>query len=107
MANSWHAKQGQSVHSTITVSTGTQTQSTAAAGGASSDRPHKTKLGHYYSVLCTCVHMCMCMSETEKDRGIECLCLHGWLPTSTVYAAGWLLCCIAGKFKHGEHTLRK
>lgn len=106
MTNSWHAKQGQAVHpTTTTVSTGTQTQSTAAADAASSDRPHRTKLGHYYSGLCICVHMCI--RETERDRGCECPRLYGWLPTSTVYEVVWLLCCIAGKFKHGEHTLRK
>lgn len=52
VANFWHAKQGQLVHPAITVSTGTQTQSTAAADGAFNNRPHRTKPGHYYSILC-------------------------------------------------------
>ncbi len=70
MANSWHAKQGQSVHSTITVSTGTQTQSTAAADGASSVRPHRTKPSHY-CITEFCVHVCICVNVWEKQRDTE------------------------------------
>lgn len=59
-ANSWHAKQGHSVHPTITVSTGTQTPSTAAADGASNNRPHRAKawpLLQHFVDTCTYVHV--------------------------------------------------
>lgn len=76
MANSWHAKEGQSVHPTVTVSTGTRIQSTAAADSAYSNRPHKTEPGHYHSVLCTCVHII----NEERQRGVSV----------RVYMAGYL-----------------
>lgn len=62
MASYWHLKQGQSVHPTITVSTGTKMQSSATADAASSHRPHRTKPGHY----CETVHVHICVFKRRR-----------------------------------------
>ena len=50
-----------------------------------------------------CVHIFECKRLRRRERQREWASAFIWLVAHVNIAAGWLLCCIARKFKHGEH----